>query len=123
MSRSNSRVFSRRLSPNSGLLVSAKTRHDESSPNEALLVSSTQLHIHDPSFVPDTLQVTKALPTPRSSSCRQYDQDDMEISVPDTPEKSQDDPCPPSANIEPCVSPERPGMEADQGPVSPLIQR
>ncbi len=43
MSRSTSRVFSRKLSPNEALLVSA---------------ASTQLHLlHDPSFVPDTLQV------------------------------------------------------------------
>jgi len=107
MSRSTSRVFSRKLSPNEALLVAA---------------SSTQLHLHDPCFVPDTLQVTKDIPTPRSSSSHQ---DDMEITVPDTPEKSQPDPCPPSANIEPCLSPERPGEEAggDQGPVSPLIPR
>ena len=102
-------MFSRKLSPNEALLVSA---------------ASTQLHLQDPSFVPDTLQVTKELPTPRSSSSHQYDQDDMEITVPDTPEKSQPDPCPPSANIEPCLSPERPGEAGgDRVPVSPLIPR
>ena len=42
MSRSTSRVFSRKLSPNKALLVSA---------------ASTQLHLHDLSFVPNTLQV------------------------------------------------------------------
>ena len=42
ISKSTSRVFSRKLSPNEALLVSA---------------SSTQLHLSDPSFVPDTLQV------------------------------------------------------------------
>lgn len=105
ISKSTSRVFSRKLSPNEALLVSA---------------SSTQLHISDPSFVPDTLQVTKGLATPKSSSsCRRYDQDNMEITVPDTPERSQEDPFPPSANIEPCVTPE---AGADPGALSPLIK-
>ena len=39
--------------------MSRSTSRRQLSPNEALLVSaaSTQLHLHDPSFVPDTLQV------------------------------------------------------------------
>ena len=64
MARSSSRVFSRKLSPNA-----------------ALLAASTQLHLGDPSFVPDTLQVAKSLP----AKSGQYDEDD---SVPDTPELS-----------------------------------
>ena len=79
------KMFSRKLCPTEATLVSA---------------SSTQLHTHDPNFVPDTLQVTEGLPT----TC-QHDQDDMKTTVPDTPEKSQDDPFPSSANNE------RPGSE------------
>ena len=95
------------------------------SPTEALMVSasSTHLHTHDPNFVPDTLQVTEGLPAARSSSSRKHDQDDMKTTVPDTPEKSQDDPCPPSANIESFLSPMRPGTEDDKGPVSRLKQK
>jgi len=63
---SNSRVFSRKLSPNEALIHS----------------NSTQAHIDDLSFVPDTLAVydspgsTKPLPG-------------LKVSVPDTPEKSK----------------------------------
>ena len=52
------------------------------SPNAARLAASTQLHLGDPSFVPDTLQVVKALPA-KSGQC---DEDDMDIRVPETPE-------------------------------------
>ena len=88
MSRSTSRVFSRKLSPNEALLVSA---------------ASTQLHLHDPSFVPDTLQVRTQEYWPLIGQYLSCDlitrlwlvifQDDTEITVPDTPEKSQPDPC------------------------------
>ena len=105
MARSSSRVFSRKLSPTA-----------------ALLAASTQLHLGDPSFVPDTLQVAKSLPA-KSGQC---DEDDMEIRVPDTPELSQEVTCPPSANIEPFLTPEKVKTEissADADPVSPLIAR
>ena len=73
-------MLSRKLSPNEALLVSA---------------SSTQLHLGDPSFVPDTLEVgTVPRSAPKSPSSH-FGRDYMEITVPDTPERSQEDPCPP----------------------------
>ena len=89
---------------------------------------STQAHLDDKSFVPDTLQIVnnqdtsnkRTLPVPRSSNNKDVD---MEISIPDTPERSQ---LHPSNNIEVCVTPEKimaGSIKIRNGPVSPLIAR
>jgi len=111
--RNGSKIFSRKTSPNIAIL------------------ERTQAHLEDKSFVPDTLQMVKdqdktksrTLPVPKNhrSNFRNDTEthvDDMEIVIPETPEKSQ---LSPSANIEQCITPERPIEK--QLARSPLIAR
>ena len=89
--------------------------------------NSTQAHVEDKSFVPETLQILnldkcankRTLPVPKSNDL----EFDMEISVPDTPEKSQLNP---SDNIEVCLTPEKLSISTNyvnECPKSPLISR
>ena len=91
LSRSGSRIFPRRISP---------TKAD-----------STQAHLEDTSFVPDTMQVTS------SPGCRKSTRFSERVCVPDTPEKMV---LRPSDNIEQCVTPDI--KTRRESPKSPLIQ-
>ena len=91
LSRSGSRIFPKRISPSK--------------------IHSTQAHLEDANFVPETLQVAS------SPGCRKSARFSEKISVPDTPEKMI---LRPSDNIEQCVTPD---LKAKRHcPRSPLIQ-